>query len=120
MPHSSKLQKRSRLRKPQKLKKKKKEDSKLSEKVCSPREVSILSSAAISSFKMSKKRIIALSARSGLKDPCPPNQDTNIWSELLGRHRGYVYSARVLFKILGLFRAAGSFNTAAIKMQWPI
>ena len=62
--------------------KKRKQENKLSEKVCSPREVSILSFAALSSFKMSKKRKIALSARSGLKDPRPPNQDTNIWSKL--------------------------------------
>ena len=51
--------------------KKKKEGNKLSEKVCSPREVSILSCAALSSFKMSKKRRIALSARSGLQAPAP-------------------------------------------------
>ena len=97
--------------------KKKKEENKLSEKVFYPREISILSVAALSSFKMSKKRRIALSARSGLQDPRPPSKDTNIWSELLGRHRGYVYSARVLSKILGLFRNAGSINTSAIKSK---
>ena len=57
-------------------------------------------------FQNVKKRRIALSARSGLQDPRPPKQDTNIWSELLGRHRGYTYSARVLSRILGLFRNA--------------
>ena len=87
-------------------KKKKKEENKLSQKGCSPREISILSCAALSNFKMSKKRRIALSARSGLRDPRSPQQDTNIWSELLGRHRGYTYSARVLSRILGLFRNA--------------
>ena len=46
------------------LMRKKKEENKLKENVCSP-EVSILSSAALSSFKMSKKRRMALSARSG-------------------------------------------------------
>ena len=90
--------------------KEEKKKKKIKEKVCSPTEVSILSSAALSSFKMSKKRRIALSARSGLRDNRPTKQDTNIWSDLVGRHRGYVYAARILSKILGLFRAAGSIN----------
>ena len=60
------------------LMRKKKIDNKLKEKVCSPTDVSILSSAALSSFKMSKKRRIALSARSGLKDNRPTKQETNI------------------------------------------
>ena len=97
--------------------KKKQEENKLSEKVCSPREISILSCAALSNFKMSKKRRIALSARSGLQDPRPPKQDTNIWSELLGRHRGYTYSARVLSRILGLFRNAIFQKSNISKMQ---
>ena len=38
--------------------------------------------------------------------PAPLNKIPNIWSELLGRHRGYTYSARVLSRTLGLFRNA--------------
>ena len=60
------------------LMRKKQEQNKLKENVCFPAEVSILSSAAVSSFKMSKKRRIALSARSGLKDNRPTKQETNI------------------------------------------
>ena len=67
------------------LMRKKKEENKLKENVCSP-QVLILSSAALSSFKMSKKRRIALSARSGLKDNRLARPDTNIWSGLVGRH----------------------------------
>ena len=85
--------------------KKKQEENKLSEKVCSPREISILSFAALSNFKnLGRRRRGALSARSGLQDPRPPKQDTNIWSELLGRHRGYTYAARVLSRILKMVK----------------
>ena len=84
-----------------------------------PTVVLILNSPPLSSFKMSKKRRIALSARSGLTDNRPTKQDTNIWSGLVRRHRGYVYAARVLSKDLGLFRAAGSINTASIQCKGP-
>ena len=49
-------------------------------KMLAQEDVSILSSAALSSFKMSNKRRYALSARSGLADKHPPPQDTNIWN----------------------------------------
>ena len=61
----------------------KKEETKLQDNVGAPEEVSILSSAALSSIKMSKKRRYALSARSGLKDNRPLPRDTNIWKQLL-------------------------------------
>ena len=80
---------------------KRKSLNKLQDNVC-------FSAAALCTFKVSKKRRIALSARSGLPDPRPKAHDTNIWSRLIESRRGYVYAARVLAKILGLFREAGS------------
>ena len=88
----------------------KKEEPKLQDNVGAREEVSILSSATLSSFKMSKKRRYALSARSGLKDNRPLPQDTNNWKQLLVSHRRYVYAPKILSKILGLFIAAGSIN----------
>ena len=81
--------------------------NKLTKSVSTP-EPTVLSFAALSSFKMSKKRRIALSARSGLKDNRPKNPDSNIWAGLLRRRRGYAYRARVLSRILALFRRRGS------------
>ena len=80
---------------------KRKSLNKLQENVC-------FSTTALSTFKVSKKRRITLSARCGLKDNRPANPDINIWRRVLVSRRGYVYAAQVLTKILGLFRAAGS------------
>ena len=46
----------------------------------------------------------ALSARSGLADKRPHCQDNNIWKQLIDSRRGYIYSAKILARILGLLR----------------
>ena len=94
------------------LKKKPEKETKLQGKVGAQEEVSILSSAALSTFKMStkKKRMYVLSAWSGLADKRPPPQDNNIWNKLIASCRGYTYSAKILAQILGLLRKNGSVN----------
>ena len=89
------------------LKKKPEKHAKIQEEVGAQKEVSIFSSAALSTFKMSKKRNYALNARSGLADKCLPRQDNNMWKTLIDNRRGYTYSARVLARILGLLRRYG-------------
>ena len=90
------------------LKKKSEQETKLQGKVGAQEEVSILSSAALSTFKMSKERRYALSARSGLADKRSPPQDNNIWKTLIDSRRGCTYSAKILARILGLPRRNGS------------
>ena len=70
--------------------------------------MSIFSSAALSNFKISRKRISAISARSGIADKDPPREDKNMWKTLLESHRGYTYSVRVVARILHLLRKRGS------------
>ena len=74
------------------LKKKPEEETQLQEKVGAQEEVSILSSAALSTYKMSKKRRYALSARSGLADKRPPPQNNSIWKTLIDSRQGFTYS----------------------------
>ena len=73
-------------------------------KVGGQKEVSVLSSAALSSFKVSKQRRQALSARSGLADRRPPPEDENLWRTVIASRRGYTYTVRVLARIIGLLR----------------
>ena len=73
-----------------------------------PQENDSFSATALSTFKASKRRRVALSARSGFKKNRPNNPDTNIWENLIASRRGYSYSAKVLTKVLMMFRAAGS------------
>jgi hypothetical protein len=60
------------------LKKNKVNKADLHKKVTTQKEPFVLSSAALSSFKVSKKRRNALSARSGLTDKRPPPEDQNL------------------------------------------
>ena len=53
------------------------------EKVEAKTELSVFSSAALSTFKMSRKRMSAISARSGIADKRPPQEDRNMWKTLL-------------------------------------
>ena len=66
--------------------------------------MSLFSSAALSTFKMSKKRKYALSALSGLADKRLPREDNNMWKTLIDSSRGYTYLARILARILDLLR----------------
>ena len=77
-------------------------------KVGAQTQVSVLSSAALSSFKVSKKRKYALSARSGLADKRLPPKDNNLWKTLIASRRGYTHSARILARILALLRKKGT------------
>ena len=77
-------------------------------KVGAQKEVSVLSSAALSSFKVSKKRKHALSARSGLADKRLPPKDNNLWKTLIASRRGYTHSAKILARILAVLRRKGS------------
>ena len=65
------------------LKKKPEKQAKSQEKVQAQTEVSVFSSAALSTFKMSRKRMSAISARSGIADKRPPQEDRNMWKTLL-------------------------------------
>jgi hypothetical protein len=82
----------------------------LHKKVTTQKEPFVLSSAALSSFKVSKKRRNALSARSGLTDKRPPPEDNNIWKTLISSRRGYTYLAKILARILTLLRKRGSIS----------
>ena len=64
--------------------------------------------SALSTFKTPKQRHVGKSARSGVADRRPMPPDSNPWKMLLDARRGYTYAVRVLDKILGLFRRAGS------------
>ena len=55
---------------------------------------------------------MALSARSGLKDKRPLPEDKNVFKDLLARHRGFSPAAKVITRILRMFRDAGSHNIA--------
>ena len=69
------------------------------------------SAAALSTFKASKQRKMALSARSGLKDKRPLAEDKNLFKDLLARRRGFSPAARVITRILRMYRTAGSHST---------
>ena len=58
--------------------------------------------------KCQKKRMYALSARSGLADKCPPPQDNNIWKQLIASRQGYIYLAKILAWIHGLLMKNGN------------
>ena len=73
------------------LKKKTEKQPNFQGKVGAQREVSVLSSAALSTFKVSKKRKYALSARSGLADKSLPPKDNNLWKTLIASRRGYTH-----------------------------
>ena len=90
------------------LRKKPEKQAKSQEKVESQTEVSVFSTAALSTFKMSRKRMSAISARSGIADKRPPQEDKNMWKTLLESHRGHTYSVRVLARIISLLRKRGS------------
>ena len=90
------------------LKKKTEKQPNFQEKVGAQKEVSILSSTALSTFKVSKKRKYALSARSGLADKRLPPEDNNLWKTLIASRRGYTHSAKVLARILALLLRSGS------------
>ena len=70
------------------------------------------SAAVLSTFKASKRRRMALSARSGLKDNRPLPEDKNVFKNLLARHRGFSPAARVITRILKMYRDAGSHSIA--------
>ena len=70
------------------------------------------SAAVLSTFKASKRRRMALSARSGLKDNRPLPEDKNVFKNLLARRRGFSPAARVITRILKMYRDAGSHSTA--------
>ena len=53
------------------------------EQVEAQTEVSVFSKAALSTFKMSRKRMSAISARSGIADKRPPQEDKNRCKTLL-------------------------------------
>ena len=57
---------------------------------------------------MSRKRISAKSARSGIADKRPPREDNNMWKTLLESRQGYTYSVRVVARIIRLLRIRGS------------
>ena len=67
--------------------------------------------AALSTFKASKRKWMALSARFGIKDRRQRHEDSNRFKDLIASHRGYRFSARVLTRILRMYRAAGSRST---------
>ena len=92
------------------LKKNKVNKADLHKKVSTQKEPFVLSSATLSSFKVSKRRRNALSARSGLTDKRPPPEDNNIWKTLISSRRGYTYSAKILARILTLLRKRGSIS----------
>ena len=69
------------------------------------------SAVALSTFKASKRRKMALSARSGIKDKRPLPEDKNMFKDLLARRRGFSPAARVITRILKMLQAAGSKST---------
>ena len=76
---------------------------------------SSFSAAALSTFKIGKRRRMALFARSGIKDQRPPPEYSNIWRQLIDSRQGYKFAARTLSRILRMVRAAGSRSTAGPK-----
>ena len=66
------------------------------------------SAAALSTFKANRRRRVALTARAGIKDRRPAKPDRNIWKSLIVSRMGYIYSAKVLTRILRMFQTAGS------------
>ena len=90
------------------LKKKPEKQTKSQEKVEAQTKVSVFSSAALSTFKMSRKRMSAISARSGIAGKRPPQENRNMWKTLLESCRGHTYSVRVLARIISLLRRRDS------------
>ena len=79
------------------------------------------STAALSTFKKaSKRRRLAISGRSGIKDRWPRPEDSNRFKDLIASRRGYSFTARILRKILRMFRAAAGPKGAGLyqKIIW--
>ena len=57
-------------------------------------------------------------AISGIPDHRTTKQDTNIWRKFLASRRGYIFLARVLHRIIRMFRSRGSKSKRAYFSVW--
>ena len=74
--------------------------------------------ASLGTFKSTKVRRVALSARSGITDRRAPREDQNSWKDLISSRRGYMFAARTIHRIILMFKRKGSKSVQKHASTW--
>ena len=72
----------------------------------------------LGTFKSTKVRRVALSARSGITDRRAPREDQNSWKDLISSRRGYMFAARTIHRIILMFKRKGSKSVQKHASTW--